>query len=60
MYHDVHASFAIIMLCQIDNANSEQDFGGRGGYWKLTYHDDDLRILYSGQGNIFVLQRATS
>lgn len=60
MYHYGHASLAIIMLCQSDNAVCEQDFGGRGGYWKLTYYDDDLRILYSGQGNIFVLQRATS
>ena len=35
-----------------------QDFGGRGGFWKLTYSDDDLRILYTNQGNVFVLKRA--
>lgn len=38
---------------------SLQDFGGRGGFWKLTYSDDDLRILYTNQGNVFVLKRAS-
>lgn len=36
-----------------------QGFGGRGGFWKLTYSDDDLRILYTNQGNVFVLKRAS-
>lgn len=36
-----------------------QDFGGRSGYWKLTYNDGDLRILYTNQGNVFVLKRAS-
>ncbi|DBA85380.1 TPA: hypothetical protein ACH3X2_006059 [Trebouxia sp. C0005] len=35
-----------------------KDFGGRSGFWKLTYHDEDLRILYTNQNNVFVLQRA--
>lgn len=34
-----------------------KDFGGRSGFWKLTYHDENLRILYTNQGNVFVLQR---
>lgn len=37
----------------------QKDFGGRGGFWKLSYSDDDLRILYTNQGNVFVLKRAS-
>ncbi len=45
------------LIIDISSVAGGQDFGGRAGYWKLTYHDDDLRILYTNQGNVFVLQR---
>ena len=48
---------ALALPCS-DCLHDEQDFGGRSGFWKLTYHDEDLRILYTNQGNVFVLQRA--
>ena len=28
-----------------------------GGFWRLTYTDQDLRILYTNLGNVFVLTR---
>ena len=49
----------VLNLCHtlIVCLHDEQDFGGRSGFWKLTYHDENLRILYTNQGNVFVLQR---
>eukprot|EP00898_Chlorokybus_atmophyticus_P002981 jgi/Chlat1/3684/Chrsp24S03845 len=35
-----------------------QDFKpSSGGWWEVTYVDNDLRILYANTGNVFVLRR---
>ncbi|BDA42824.1 hypothetical protein COCOBI_03-7170 [Coccomyxa sp. Obi] len=28
-----------------------------GGFWKLSYTDEDFRVLYTNRGNVFVLVR---
>lgn len=48
---DISAYLGPIQLIQ-------KDFGGRSGSWILKYHDEDLRILYTNQGNVFVLTLA--
>ena len=31
---------------------------GRAGTWRMAYVSDELRVLYTNQGNVFVLSRA--
>ena len=28
---------------------------GRSGFWKMTYLSEDLRVLYTNAGNVFVM-----
>lgn len=34
-----------------------QDISTQGGYWKLSYTDENFRVLYTNLGNVFILAR---
>ena len=34
-----------------------QKISSQGGFWKLSYTDDNYRVLYTNLGNVFILAR---
>ena len=46
--------------CNLNSCLGEhaQPTNGRKAFWRMTYVDDTLRMLYTNKGNLFILTRS--
>jgi hypothetical protein len=53
----ITVDFVHIQLILGDKPVFTKDFRNAGGYWKVKVANEDVRVLYSNSGSVFVLKR---